>query len=136
TDKLPLRTMPTRLQPLPGGPRRSGIALATVLPRPTRACPPMCIPTVAEPAAALDALAVVRDYHQRSKHRFAAYARGPDTLDWDAQPAPFRHSDGAAQIALPRLSTLAPGSALHKALQRPFAALAEVQPPLPADLAS
>ncbi|WP_455229626.1 SagB family peptide dehydrogenase [Geopseudomonas aromaticivorans] len=96
----------------------------------------MCIPTVAEPAAALDALAVVRDYHQRSKHRFAAYAHSPDTLDWDAQPAPFRHFDGATQIALPRLSALAPGSALDKALQRPFAALDEVQPPLPADLAS
>ena len=82
------------------------------------------------PAAAL---ALVRDYHQRSKHRFAAYARGPQTLDWDAQPAPFRHFAGAPQLALPRLAALAPGSALHAALQRPFAALAS-QPPLPADL--
>ena len=86
-----------------------------------------------DPAAALQ---VVRDYHQRTKHRFAAYARSPGSLDWDAQPAPFRHFDGALQIALPRLAALDPGSALHAALQRPFAALDEAQPPLPADLAS
>lgn len=85
-----------------------------------------------DPAAALEA---VRDYHQRSKHGLTGYARGPEALDWDAQPAPFRHFDGAAQIALPRLSALQPGSALHAALHRPFAALA-TQTPLPADLAS
>ena len=93
----------------------------------------MSTQTLPDPAAAL---AVVRDYHQRTKHRFAAYAHGPGTLDWDAQPAPFRHFDGAEQIALPRLAALAPGSALHAALQRPFAALDEPQPPLPVDLAS
>ncbi|HYQ37920.1 MAG TPA: SagB family peptide dehydrogenase [Pseudomonas sp.] len=81
------------------------------------------------------ALQVLRDYHQRSKHRFVAYARSPDTLDWDEQPAPFRHFAGTAQIALPRLAALAPGSALHEALQRPFAAL-DAQPPLPLDLPS
>lgn len=43
----------------------------------------------------------VRAYHQRTKHRFAAYATGPETLDWDAQPAPFRHFEGAARIRLP-----------------------------------
>ncbi len=93
----------------------------------------MSTQTLPDPAAAL---AAVRDYHQRTKHRFAAYARGPGTLDWDAQPAPFRHFDGAAQIALPRLAALEPGSALHAALQRPFAALDDPQPALPADLAS
>ncbi|MNQ14018.1 Nitroreductase family protein [compost metagenome] len=93
----------------------------------------MSTQTLPDPAAAL---AVVRDYHQRTKHRFTAYAHGPGTLDWDAQPASFRHFDGAEQIALPRLAALAPGSALHAALQRPFAALDESQPPLPVDLAS
>ncbi len=32
----------------------------------------------------------VLSYHQATKHRFEAYARGPETLDWDAQLAPFR----------------------------------------------
>lgn len=37
----------------------------------------------------------VMDYHERTKHRFEAYAKGPETIDWDAQPNPFRHFDGA-----------------------------------------
>ena len=44
---------------------------------------------------------VVRAYHARTKHRFAAYAEGPGQLDWDAQPAPFRHYVGAPQLELP-----------------------------------
>ena len=39
----------------------------------------------------MDAYATVIRYHEATRHRFAAYARGPETLDWDAQPAPFRH---------------------------------------------
>ena len=35
-------------------------------------------------------------YHERTKHRFTGYAKGPDTLDWDLQPNPFRTFDGAA----------------------------------------
>ncbi|WP_349616524.1 SagB family peptide dehydrogenase [Azotobacter salinestris] len=93
------------------------------------------MPTQTPPVSA--ALATVLDYHQRTKHRFEAYAPGPGTLDWDAQPAPFRHFDGAPQIALPRLSTMSPGSALHAALTRPFARLDDPpQMPLPPDLAS
>ncbi|SEI94949.1 SagB-type dehydrogenase domain-containing protein [Azotobacter beijerinckii] len=93
------------------------------------------MPTSTPPAPA--ALAAVLDYHQRTKHRFEAYASGPGTLDWDAQPAPFRHFQGAPQIALPRLSAVPPDSALHAALQRPFARLDEPQQaPLPPDLAS
>lgn len=91
--------------------------------------------TQPQPDPAVLALQAVRDYHQRTKHRLTGYARSPDTLDWDAQPAPFRHFEGSAQLALPRLATLEPGSALHTALQRPFAAL-QTQAPLPADLAS
>ncbi|MCI4677122.1 SagB/ThcOx family dehydrogenase [Rhodoblastus acidophilus] len=40
-------------------------------------------------------------YHERTKHRFAGYAKGPDTLDWEMQPNPFRTFDGAAQVELP-----------------------------------
>jgi hypothetical protein len=43
----------------------------------------------------------LRAYHARTKHRFAAYAEGPGQLDWDAQPAPFRHYPGAPVIELP-----------------------------------
>ncbi|WP_265947668.1 nitroreductase family protein [Dechloromonas sp. A34] len=44
---------------------------------------------------------VVRAYHARTKHRFAAYAEGPGQLDWEAQPAPFRHYSGAPLLELP-----------------------------------
>ncbi|TXT35986.1 MAG: hypothetical protein FD135_4582, partial [Comamonadaceae bacterium] len=33
-------------------------------------------------------IATVQAYHERTKHRLQAYAAGPDTLDWDAQPDP------------------------------------------------
>jgi nitroreductase len=48
-----------------------------------------------------ESLRRVRDYHQRSKHHLERYAAGPDFLDWDSQPDPFRHWEGTAQIALP-----------------------------------
>ena len=44
---------------------------------------------------------VVRAYHARTKHRFEAYAEGPGQLDWDAQPAAFRHYSGAPLLELP-----------------------------------
>ncbi|WP_313053301.1 SagB/ThcOx family dehydrogenase [Pseudomonas lopnurensis] len=69
------------------------------------------------------ALAAVHAYHQRSKHRFEGYAAGPEALDWDAQPAPFRHFEGAPQVRLPLLADAPAGSALRQALQRPFPAL-------------
>ncbi|MDI9846657.1 SagB family peptide dehydrogenase [Rhodoblastus sp. 17X3] len=40
-------------------------------------------------------------YHERTKHRFTGYAKGPDTLDWDLQPNPFRTFEGAARVDLP-----------------------------------
>jgi SagB-type dehydrogenase family enzyme len=46
-------------------------------------------------------LAVARGYHQRSKHRLDAYAAGPDSLDWDNQPDPFRRYLGAPLMPLP-----------------------------------
>jgi SagB-type dehydrogenase family enzyme len=46
-------------------------------------------------------LATVMAYHERSKHRLGAYAAGPQTLDWDAQPDPFRRFEGCALTPLP-----------------------------------
>lgn len=43
----------------------------------------------------------VYDYHQRTKHRFNAYAKGPDFLDWDTQPNPYRRFAGSPLITLP-----------------------------------
>ncbi|MEP9355090.1 nitroreductase family protein [Xanthobacter sp. KR7-65] len=40
-------------------------------------------------------------YHMRTKHSLKAYAAGPETLDWDMQPNPFREFEGAPRIALP-----------------------------------
>lgn len=62
-------------------------------------------------------------YHQRTKHRFEAYASGPATLDWDAQPAPFRRFEGADSIALPTLQEAMRDQAVAAALQRPFSEL-------------
>ncbi len=49
----------------------------------------------------MNAYATVIRYHERTVHRFQAYARGPETLDWDAQPAPFRRYEGAPVQPLP-----------------------------------
>ncbi|MDY0013175.1 MAG: SagB family peptide dehydrogenase [Rhodocyclaceae bacterium] len=73
-------------------------------------------------------------YHDRTAHRFQAYARGPETLDWDAQPAPFRHFAGSPSVALPRLGTGA-ASPAARALDRPFAELGG-GPAVALDLAS
>ncbi len=48
-----------------------------------------------------DALARVRAYHQRTKHGFNAYARGPGQMDWATQPNPFRRYQGAPFLELP-----------------------------------
>lgn len=48
-------------------------------------------------------LDIVRDYHQRTKHRLDRYAAGPEALDWDSQPAPFRSFAAADKVALPLL---------------------------------
>ena len=50
--------------------------------------------------AAADGNALIA-YHQRTKHRFEAFAEGPGQLDWDAQPAAFRHYVGAPLFELP-----------------------------------
>ena len=59
---------------------------------------PDTLPLAAAPLSALD---IVQRYHQRSKHALNAYAAGPETLDWDAQPDPFRRYAGAVLTPLP-----------------------------------
>ncbi|MCG7897258.1 MAG: SagB/ThcOx family dehydrogenase [Candidatus Thiodiazotropha weberae] len=46
-------------------------------------------------------LELVRAYHERTKHHFDRYASGPDFLDWEQQPNPFRQFESAPQIKLP-----------------------------------
>lgn len=41
------------------------------------------------------------DYHQRTKHQLNAYAKGPESLDWDDQPNPFRRFIGCETVKLP-----------------------------------
>ena len=41
------------------------------------------------------------EYHRRTKHHLERFAAGPDTLDWDAQPSPFRTWLGAPIVQLP-----------------------------------
>jgi len=95
-----------------------------------------------EPAATDSSEATVRAYHQRTKHNFTAYAQGPDALDWDAQPAPFRHFDlapdidKAASIQLPNFTQSLQDPALFAALTRPFATLADTIQPLPYSLST
>jgi len=73
----------------------------------------------------MNAYDTVLSYHQTTKHRFEAYARGPETLDWDEQPAPFRRYEGAPSIALPLTAAQfeAPFSTLHAPLQQKPAAV-------------
>ncbi len=44
-------------------------------------------------------------YHQRTKHQLNAYAQGPESLDWDDQPNPFRRFAGCEVVKLPQPGT-------------------------------
>lgn len=46
----------------------------------------------------------VSAYHERSKHYLDRYAAGPQALDWDDQPAPFRRFAGCETLSLPLLA--------------------------------
>jgi SagB-type dehydrogenase family enzyme len=71
---------------------------------------------------------LARAYHARTKHRYEAYAEGPGQLDWDAQPAPFRHYLGAPVLAL---------ALAADAFDRPYADLPAAPPqPVAVDLRS
>ncbi len=47
-----------------------------------------------------DALQIVLEYHERTKHHFDRYARSLGYLDWATQPDPFRRFDGASPFPL------------------------------------
>lgn len=64
-------------------------------------------------------LDTVLNYHQRTKHHLQKYAAGPDFLDWDSQPDPFRTFAGTARLELPLLETAA--HPLFSALYQPDA---------------
>lgn len=49
---------------------------------------------------ALSPAEVALAYHVRTKHSLKRYAAGPETLDWDMQPNPFREYAGCSQIPL------------------------------------
>ncbi len=74
---------------------------------------------------AMDALQTVLDYHRRTKHRLDRYAAGPGTLDWDAQPDPFRHWTDTRSCPLPR-QLPSPDTG--------WPALADARPPAPLDI--
>lgn len=95
-------------------------------------------PAAAAPASGveLSPALVVRLYHRNTKHRFQGYAMGPGVLDWDAQPAAFRHYHGAESVALPLLAALDPESPLGQAMAIPFGALPAPPPAQAAGLAS
>jgi SagB-type dehydrogenase family enzyme len=63
---------------------------------------PACTPASA--AELLQRLASVCAYHERTKHQLNRYAAGPDSLDWDDQPDPFRRYLGAPLDVLPLLA--------------------------------
>jgi SagB-type dehydrogenase family enzyme len=52
-------------------------------------------------APTVNAADITIAYHNRTKHRPERYAPGPETLDWDAQPNPFREFAGSKRIPLP-----------------------------------
>ena len=75
------------------------------------------------------ALELVLGYHERTKHHFARYAQGPETLDWDAQPAAFRNYLGSETLPLPLLSELSADHPHAMAFAAPFVVPAVVPTP-------
>lgn len=63
----------------------------------------------------MDAAEIARAYHERTKHRPGGYARGPEYLNWEDQPDPFRRFTRAPLHPLPLLPDL-PDSAHPTAL--------------------
>lgn len=49
----------------------------------------------------MNELDTILAYHERSKHRLERYAAGPEALDWEAQPNPFREFAGSPRTRLP-----------------------------------
>ncbi len=46
----------------------------------------------------------VLTYHQRTKHHFERYAKGPTHINWYAQPDGFRHYIGTKRFELPQVA--------------------------------
>jgi SagB-type dehydrogenase family enzyme len=44
----------------------------------------------------------VLNYHNRTKHRLDRYAKGPESIDWEDQPDPFRRFSGCNIVTLPQ----------------------------------
>lgn len=65
-------------------------------------------------------------YHRQTEHALERYAAGPETLDWDAQPAPFRRYEGAPVFVLPRVVEVDP--AVFPGPTLPIERLGEVAP--------
>lgn len=59
---------------------------------------------------AQQALAQVLEYHQITKHFYHQYAEGPQFLDWDDQPDPFRRFSGAPLIPLQHFPVASEGT--------------------------
>ena len=76
-----------------------------------------------------EAVRVVMAYHERSKHHLNRYAAGPEALDWDAQPNPFREFTGSPRRVLPLLAeeTAATFAGLSAATPQPFTLQAVAQ---------
>jgi len=53
--------------------------------------------TIAQDPAA-NAAETILAYHQRTKHTLQRYAAGPETLDWESQPNPFREYNAPRQL--------------------------------------
>ena len=79
-------------------------------------------------AAAPPSQRLVKMYHERTKHRLQRYAEGPETLDWESQPNPFRKFEGTINSRLP-LSALDFSSSIT-------ALFGEPQEPVPLSLES
>jgi len=48
-----------------------------------------------------DRWTIAARYHERTKHRYEQFARSPERLDWENEPAAFRRFAGAALFRLP-----------------------------------
>lgn len=62
-------------------------------------------------------LDTILEYHQRTKHHLGKYAAGPDFLDWDSQPDPFRTFEGCPRLELPLTGEV--GHPLYVGLYQP-----------------
>jgi len=51
-------------------------------------------------AQAMSPAEIALAYHKRTKHSLKRYAAGPETLDWDTQPNPFREFTRSARTDL------------------------------------